>query len=185
MFQQLARRVTLCTTGIVLQQPTEHPVENPNIPIVTLPADPVRPYYMTIGLPNPIKIDVGRQLFVDDFLIANTSKLTRTAPIRWIIRKTLYLKPFRRQAGKRAEAKISPSERPITTASGGILPSTFGRCGTWAAMALRPAGRRHGVARFATGRPDMGAIQDEPVPRRSRDPYIFRWHELDAPDPHL
>ena len=64
--------------GIVLQQPTEHPVENPNIPIETLPANPVPPYYMTTGLPNPIKIDVGRQLFVDDFLIAHTNKLTRT-----------------------------------------------------------------------------------------------------------
>src|SRR5262245_58721393 len=44
--------------------------------IKELPRDPVEPPYLT-SPPAVIPIDVGRQLFVDDFLVARSS-LTRT-----------------------------------------------------------------------------------------------------------
>jgi MYXO-CTERM domain-containing protein len=59
----------LLYNGIVLPSPWP---PNPT----TLPTDPVTPYYL-VHPPSVIPIDVGRQLFVDDFLVSQTT-LTRT-----------------------------------------------------------------------------------------------------------
>ena len=54
----------LCN-GIVLPDPWPHRLQR-------LPQDPVTPYYLSKP-PSVIPIDVGRQLFVDDFLIEQSS----------------------------------------------------------------------------------------------------------------
>jgi hypothetical protein len=63
------RRAEVLYNGIQLPSPW------PPQP-ASLPADPVTPYYLT-NPPAVIPIDVGRQLFVDDFLIEQTT-LART-----------------------------------------------------------------------------------------------------------
>src|SRR5262245_40761155 len=53
------------------------PLSSPWPPrVVELPREPIVPAYLTTP-PSVIPIDLGRQLFVDDFLIAHTT-LTRT-----------------------------------------------------------------------------------------------------------
>lgn len=64
--------------GIEFRPLAPHPLETSSRPVETLPADPETPYYISTP-PSAIIIDIGRQLFVDQFLIGNVNGLTRKA----------------------------------------------------------------------------------------------------------
>ena len=121
----------------------------------------VEPPYLK-SPPAVIPIDVGRQLFVDDFLIEQTT-LTRTLPPRRRITRT---------------TRSSPAAWSSATASGTTRRTASSRCGTWrrAARAIR-----HLEGRHPWDKPDWTSEGHQPRPDRSATRTV--WLDLEEKDP--
>ena len=129
--------------------------------------------------PAVIPIDVGRQLFVDDFLIEQTT-LTRTFHRAEAARRQPG-PPARQAAGRRRAGRRW--RWSSATASGTTRRTGSSRCGTWAATARPPAYAtsegRHPVGQAGARREARAPTSSSPTPRDS----ATVWLDLDETDP--